>query len=198
MDTKKISTLLFLSMFGSLLITGCLPADQPTPIPQPPTPTMARIFPTPSVPGDRINWQDLWITLDGSEITDSFVTEFGSQRDPAAGQKFLWVHLQLKNTGRVEIDVPLSEHFSVLYAGSEFKPTYGHRRGYTDYTALDPAIFPDQSMDAWLRFDIPATADLKDLRLAFLPDSSQVGVSPSSPNYPWSEDHPTFVWEFGP
>jgi hypothetical protein len=86
----------------------------------------------------------------------------------------------------------------VLYAESELKPTYGHRKDHADYMALDQVIFPDQGVDAWLRFDVPVAAELKDLRFVFLPESAQVGVSFSSPNYPYAEDHPTFVWKCAP
>ena len=96
--------------------------------------------------------------------------------------------------GQKEMDMPKSEHFSALYAGAEFKPTYGHRKDYTDYMALGPVLFPNQQVDAWLRFDVPANAGLKDLRFVFLPESSQVGVLSSSPNYPYAENHPTYVW----
>jgi hypothetical protein len=106
----------------------------------------------------------------------------------------MWVHVQLKNLGQKEIDTPQPEHFSVLYAAAEFKPTYGHRKDYADYTALGAVLFPNQQVDAWLRFDVPANAELKDLRFVFLPESSQVGVSFSSPSYPYAENHPTFVW----
>jgi hypothetical protein len=100
--------------------------------------------------------------------------------------------------GQNEINLPLPEHFSVLYAATELKPTYGHRKGYVDYTTLNPVIFPNQSVDAWLRFDIPVAAGLKDLRFVFLPESSGVGVSFSSPNYPYAEDHPIYVWKCVP
>jgi hypothetical protein len=106
----------------------------------------------------------------------------------------MWVRVQLKNLGQKEIGTPQSEHFSVLYAAAEFKPTYGHRKGYADYTALDAVLFPSQQVDAWLRFDVPASAELEDLRFVFLPDSSQVGVSFSSPSYPYVANHPTYVW----
>ena len=133
-----------------------------------------------------------------TEITNSFITEFDSQRVPSPGQKFFWVHVQLKNMGRTQVDTPLAEHYSVLYAATELKSTYGHRKGYADYTALGTVIFPNQEVDAWLRFDIPSTAELKDLRFVFLPESSHVGVSFSSPNYPYAEDHPTYVWKCAP
>jgi hypothetical protein len=136
--------------------------------------------------------------MDQLEITQDYMTDYGSTRIPPAGQKFLWVHVRLKNTGQVEMDVPLSEHFSVLYAGAELKPSYGHRQGYTDYTILGAVIFPDQTLEGWLRFDIPAAAQLKELRFVFLPESSQVGSSYSSPNYPYSDDKPTYVWNCEP
>ena len=135
------------------------------------------------------------MTMDQAEITDSFITEFGSQRAPSAGQKFLWIHMALKNVGESEIALPAPENFSVLYAESEFKPIYGHRQGYADYTDLASTLFLGQELNAWLRFDIPVAADLKDLWFVFLPESSQVGVSPSSPDYPYADNKPTYVWK---
>ena len=96
------------------------------------------------------------------------------------------------------MDVPLLEHYSVLYAAAELKPTYGHREGYTDYTTLGPLIFPDQTLEGWLRFDIPVTAELTDLKFVFIPESAQIGASYESPNYPYAEDKPTYVWNFVP
>jgi hypothetical protein len=133
-----------------------------------------------------------------AEITNDFITEFGSERIPSPGQKFLWVHVLLKNSGQDDIDVPLSEHFSALFAESEIKPTYGHRKDHTDYDVLEPILLPNQEVEAWLRFDVPVAAELKELRFVFLPESSQVGALPSSPNYPYGEDHPTFVWNCVP
>ena len=136
--------------------------------------------------------------MDQAEITDSFITQFGPQRIPSPGQKFLWVHVQVKNMGTKEVDLPAAEHFSVLYAQSEFKPTYGHRQNYVDYTALTSPLFPGDVVEAWLRFDLPEVATLNEIWLVFLPESSQVGVRPSSPNYPYSTDHPTYVWRCAP
>jgi len=136
--------------------------------------------------------------MDQAEITDRFITEFGTQRVPSTGQKFLWVHVRLENVGTDEITLPTSENFSVLYAESEIKPIYGHRQGYAEYSDLDSTLFPGQELDAWLRFDIPVTADLKDLWFVFLPQSFQVGVSPSSPNYPYASNKPTYVWNCSP
>ena len=93
---------------------------------------------------------------------------------------------------------PTAENFSVLYASTELKPTYGHREGYKDYTTLVQVIFPGQELDGWLRFDIPTTAEFKDLLFVYLPESSQVGASYDSPNYPYADDKPTFVWTFKP
>jgi hypothetical protein len=136
--------------------------------------------------------------MDKLEITQDYLTDFGSSRVPPAGQKFLWVHIQLKNLSQIQLDLPLAEHFSILYAATELKPTYGHRQGYADYTALEPAISPGQDLDGWIRFDIPTTAELRDLRFVFLPESAQVGTSYSSPNYPYAHDKPTYVWNCGP
>jgi hypothetical protein len=186
---------------GLLILTACsspggssaTPAST-TPSPQP-TAIETKVLPTPSSPGDSIIWRDLQVSMDQAEITDSFINEFGSQRTPSAGQKFLWVHITLENLGKIEITLPVSENFSVLYAESEFKSIYGHRQGYADYTNLGSTLFPGQELDAWLRFDIPDTASLKDLWFVFLPVSAQVGVSPSSPNYPYAENKPTYVWK---
>jgi hypothetical protein len=135
--------------------------------------------------------------MDQVEITGSFITEFGSRREPSPGQKFLWAHVQLKNTSQKEIGLPAPEHYSVLYAASEFKPSYGHRQGYPDYTSLGATLFPGQSAAAWLRFEIPQDAGLPDTWFVYLPESAQVGVSPTSAHYPWSADHPLFAWLCG-
>jgi hypothetical protein len=160
-----------------------------------PTATAIRILPTSSSPGDSISWRNLHVTLGQVEITENFITEFGSTRSASPGMKFMWMHIQLKNAGPIEIKAPLLENFSVLYSATEIKPTYGYRQGYTEYSTLGPILFPDQKADGWIRFDIPAAAELKDLLCIFLPESAQIGTSYSSPNYPYSEDKPTFVWK---
>lgn len=191
-------------LIGLLILTACTSAEDSsvtlaaaTASPRP-TVTEVKLLPTPASPGDSITWRDLQVSMDQVEITDSFINEFGSQRVPSAGQKFLWVHVILKNIGKSEIPLPAPENFSVLYAESEFKPIYGHRQGYVDYTALGSTLFAEQELDAWLRFDIPDTADLNDLWFVFLPTSAQVGVSPSSPNYPFADNKPTYVWKCEP
>jgi hypothetical protein len=186
---------------GLLILTACVPISATptlTTSSSQPTATAIKVFPTPSSPGDSILWRDLQMTMLQTEITPDYITEFDSTRVPPAGDKFLWVHVQLKNMGQVELNIPLSENFSILYAATELKPTYGHRKDYAEYTALDSVIFPDHELDGWLRFDIPATAELKDLRFVYLPESSQVGASFSSPNYPYSDDKPTYVWNCAP
>ena len=165
---------------------------------QQPSVTKVSPLPTDAAPGNSIIWQNLQVTMEQAEISGDFITEYGSTRSPSAGEKFVWVHVQLKNMGQKQIDTPSPEHFGVLYAATELKPTYGHRKDHQDYTVLEPVIFPNQEMDAWLRFDIPVNAELKDLRFVFLPESSHVGVSFSSPNYPYAEDHPIYVWKCTP
>jgi hypothetical protein len=198
---KKLLNVLFISLF---ILTACSSTGESsaTPViaitsPQS-TATKIKVLPTPSSPGDSVTWRDLEVSMVQAEITDSFITEFGTQRLPSTGRKFLWVHVALENVGNDEITLPASENFSVLYTDSEFKPIYGHRQGYADYTDLGRTLFPSQKLDAWLRFDIPITADLQDLWFVFLPESAQVGVSPSSPNYPYATNKPTFVWECEP
>jgi uncharacterized protein DUF4352 len=197
---KKTSSILAIGLF---ILTACSSSGQTsattlptTPSPQPAA-TEIKVFPTPSSPGNAIIWDNLQVTMDQLEVTEDYMTDYGSSRIPPAGQKFLWVHIQLKNTGQIEMDVPLSEHFSVLYAGTELKPSYGHRQGYVDYTTLGSFIFPNQELDSWLRFDIPMAAKLNELLFVFLPESSQVGSSFSAPNYPYAEDKPTYVWKCG-
>jgi len=155
-------------------------------------------LPNPFSPGDTIFWDTLQVTMDKLEISNEYITDFGPTRIPPSGKKFLWVHIRLKNTSQVEMSVPSFEHYSILYAAIEIKPIYGHRSGYTDYTTLSDSIFPDQSLDGWLRFDIPDTAELNEMRFVFLPESVQIGTSYSSPSYPYSRDKPTYVWNCTP
>jgi len=205
MDSKtSMKNILVIFAIGLMILTACSAPDHSsaapvgfTPFPEP-TSTQIKIFATPSSPQDSITWQELQVTVSQLEITEEYLTDFGSSRIPTEGNKFLWVHVRLKNTAQMQLDVPIAEHFSVLYAATELKPTYGHRAEHTDYTTLEPTIFPDQELDGWLRFDIPAAAELKDLRFVFLPESSQVGASYDSPNYPYSDDKSTYVWKCAP
>lgn len=197
---KRIS---FALTLGLIVCTACSSKDvAATPLPATPTPpptaTAFPIYPTPSAPGDSMVWDTLQVTMDRLEVTQDYVTDFDSSRVPPDGYKFLWVHIRLRNIGPVEMNVPILENFSILYAATELKPTYGHRVDYVDYSVLGPVIFPDQELDGWLRFDIPATAELRDLRFVFLPESSQVGASYNSPGYPYADDKPTYVWTCEP
>lgn len=198
---KRLPSLLLIGLY---ILAACASAPGVpsthaiAPISASPTSEKIDVLPTPSSPGDLAVWRDLYVSMLQTEITDRFINQFGSQRMPSAGTKFLWVHVALENAGEDEIALPKPENFSVLYAESEFKPIYGHRQGYTDYTTLGSPLFPGQKLDAWLRFDIPNMAALKDLWFVFLPTSAQVGVSPSSPGYPYTENKPTYVWKCEP
>ena len=198
---KKISCILFIGLY---FLTACTVQNAVTTVPtastatQLPLPTYTPTpLPTPSSPSDSILWDDLQVTLDQLEITEEYITDFGSTRNPPEGKKFLWVHIRLMNTGGVEMDMPILENFSILYAATEIKPIYGHRNGYVEYTTLSKTIFPAQELDGWLRFDIPSTAELGEMRFVFIPESAQVGASYSSPNYPYADDKPTYVWDLG-
>ena len=198
---NKMWFLLLSSLSVSLIGTACGTASTPvvsTLVPSAsPQPTAVKSLPTSVAQGQMIVYNDLQVAMSQAEITDGYVTEYGSTREPPAGKKFLWIHVTLKNSGQLGQDLPAPEHFSALSATAEFKPTYGHRKDYMDYTALQSTLDPGQELDAWLRFDIPADAELKDLLFAFMPESSQVSVGCSSNDYPWG-DHPIFLWMCGP
>lgn len=196
---NKLTRILPISL---LFLTACVTNSENTPIPAtatatfPPPPTAtATALPTPSSPTDKIVWDDLQVTMDQIEVTQDYTNEFGSIRTPPAGKKFLWVHIGLKNTGQTEMDIPVFEHYSILYAATEIKPIYGYRNGFREYSTLGSTIFPDQALDGWLRFDIPDTAELKEMLFVFIPESAQIGTSYSSPNYPYANDKPTYVWD---
>jgi hypothetical protein len=150
-------------------------------------------LPTPMSPSQGIVYNDLQVVMKEAEITSSYLTEFGSEREPPAGKSIAWIHILLTNIGQGEQNLPASEHFSVLNGTTEFKPTYGHRKDHADYMALTPTLVQGQGVDAWLRFDISADAELKDLIFVFLPESSQVSLGFSSSDYSWA-DHPIYLW----
>lgn len=201
---KLMMKLPVLLLTGLFILTACARRDvssatpaTATASPQP-TATEVRVLPTPASPGDSVIWENLQVTLDRIEISQDYMTDFGSRRVPPTGRKFLWVHLRLSNSGSIQLDMPVLENFSILYAATEIKPIYGHRQEHTEYSTLGALIFPNQELEGWIRFDIPATAELADLRFVFLPESAQVGVSYSSPNYPYADDKPTYVWNCAP
>jgi hypothetical protein len=87
-------------LLGLLMLTACSSAGTATiTVPAPSTPTAIQALPTSAAPGTSILWEELQVTMDQSEITRDFINEFGSTRNPSSGQKFLWVHVQLKNVG---------------------------------------------------------------------------------------------------
>lgn len=194
---KRPSRWIFIGLF---VLTACSSTSAPptATVVAPPQEDETKVLPTPSSPNDSITWEDLQVTMDELDITQEYVTEYGSTRLPPAGHEFLWVHVRLKNQAQIEIEVPAEEHFSVLYAGAELKPTYGHRQGYTDYTTLGPMISPGQEMEGWIRFDIPTAANVGELLFVFIPESAQIGTSYSSPNYPYAANKPTYVWKLEP
>jgi len=154
-----------------------------------------QVPPTPASPGQAIVHDNLEVTVDGAEFTSGYLTEYGTSREPPTDTKFLWVRVALKNLGRQAHTVPATEHFSVVYHASEFKPAYGHRQDHVDYTSLTSMLYQGSPQTAWLRFDLPATAELTALQFAYLPESSRVTFSPT--NYVWA-NHPVYLWRLMP
>jgi hypothetical protein len=199
---KKIIIPLLSSIWGLLIVSSCNSTSAPVvPLPIPSATSQVSVtektLPMPASIGQSILYDDLQVMMMQAEITTGYVTEYGSTREPSSGGKFLWVHIQLKNIGQGEINLPASEHFSALNGTSEFKSTYGHRKDYTDYTALNPILYQGEQVDAWLRFDIPTDTELQDLRFAFLPESTQVSFGFSSSDYSWA-NHPIYLWMCAP
>ena len=198
----KTFMLVWSSLFGLLMATACNSASGaviPTPVPSS-TPQVVeenKSLPTPMSPSKMIVYDDLQVEMSEAEITTSYTTEYGSNREPPAGKKFIWIHVRLKNIGQSEQTLPASEHFSVLNGETEFKPTYGHRKDHADYMALTTGMVQGQEVDAWLRFDIPTGIELKDMIFAFHPESTQVSLGFSSGDYSWA-DHPIYLWTCAP
>ena len=189
-------------LFGLFNLTACNStggAVAPTLVPSiSPQPTVAyKSLPTPAPSGQMIVYQYLQVTMSQAEITTGYQTEYGSTREPPTGQQFLWIHILLKNIGQGERYLPSTAHFSVLNGDTEYKSTYGHRQGYTDYMALTTGMVQGQEVDAWLRFDIPAALELTDLRFVFMPESLQISTGFSTNDYPWA-DKPLYLWMCAP
>jgi hypothetical protein len=189
-------------LFGLLMVTSCNATSEsviPTPVSSS-TPLAAveiKSLPTPMSPVQMIVYDDLQVVMSEAEITSNYLTEYGTEREPPAGKNIIWIHILLKNIGQGEWTLPDAEHFSVLNGTAEFKSTYGHRKDHADYMALNTSMAQGQEVDAWLRFDIPAEAELQDLAFAFLPESSQVSFGFSSNDYSWA-DHPIYLWTCAP
>jgi hypothetical protein len=198
----KTLMLVLIGLFAFSIITACnsssaplIAAPSPSASPQPAE--EIKSLPTPVSPGQMVVYNDLQVAMMPAEITTSYLTEFGSTREPPVGYKFLWIHIILKNIGQGARDLPAPEHFSVINGATEFKSTYGRRQDYVDYLALPAIMVQGQVVDAWLRFDIPTVLELKDLLFAFLPESLQVSVGFSPTDYP-SGDHPIYLWICAP
>ena len=193
---KKMPKILIVGLF---ILTACTSAGEAsvTPVtvtaPPQPTATEVKILPTPMSPSQTVVYDDLQVVMSQAEITTGYLTEFGSTREPPADKKFLWIHIILKYIGQQQQDLPAPEHFSVLNGTAEYKSIYGHRKDHPDYMALTTGLVPGQEVDAWLRFDIPAALELKDLQFAFLPESSQISLAFSPSAYSWG-DHPIYLW----
>jgi hypothetical protein len=197
-------TLIFVlsCLLGLLTVTACSSTGKavvPTSIPSPTPRAAAEIksLPTPAPLGQMVVYDDLQVMMKEAEITANYPTEYGSEREPSVGKKFIWIHIQLKDIGQGEWTLPESEHFSVVHGTAEFKSTYGHRKDHADYMALNTSMAQGQEVDAWLRFDIPADTELQDLTFAFLPESLQVSFGFSSSDYSWA-DHPIYLWNCAP
>ena len=183
-----------------LAVVGCAPGVASAPAlvnaTSTPQPTQVRALPTALPSGQSLEYQGLRVSMPQAGITGGYDTEFGYRREPTSGLEFLWVNLLLENTGAGQQNLPALEHFSAVYGSNEFKPAYGHRKDHPDYTSLKPVLLPDQKVDAWLRFDIPAGVELKYLRFAYLPDSLRVNFDFPTSGYAWA-DHPEFFWLCG-
>ena len=193
---------LLCTFLGTLLMGSCnstgenaVPTPAPTATPQPAA--VDKSLPAPIACGQKITHHDLQVAMDQAEIMDSYISEYGSSREPSAGSQFLWVRVSIKNMGQRDLDLPAAENFSALLDTVEFKPGYGHRQDHTDYTTLDVVIKQGAEVQAWLRFDIPAGADPNGLVFAFLPDSTRISVGFSSDQYSWA-DHPLYLWSCKP
>jgi hypothetical protein len=201
-NMNKTSIFVLTGLLGAVILSACNSAsgsNLPTPAlsatPQPTAETVS--LPTPVSPNETAFYGNLQVTMTQAEITSSYLNEYGSNREPAAGMQLLWVHINLKNNGQETLDLPAPEHFSVLNGTSEYKPIYGHRQEHTDYLTLTTGLGEGQELEAWLRFDIPADLELNDLTFAFLPESSRVSVGFSSSDYAWA-DNPIYLWTCAP
>jgi hypothetical protein len=197
---KTTPTILLITLF---LLNSCASAGRSSGTPvtvtaiSPSNATEVKVLPTPMPPTQTVVYEDLQVEMSQAEITTSYLTDFGSTREPSAGKQFLWIHIVLKNIGPREQELPAPEHFSALNGATEYKPIYGHRQDHIDYMALTTGLVQGQEVAAWLRFDIPAALELNDLQFAFLPKSSQVSTGFSSTDYAWG-DHPIYLWTCAP
>ena len=193
----KTWSIVMSSLLGLLTLTACSSASESVVsapvLSETPQAVVKKDLPTPASTGQMIVYNDLQVMMQEAEITTSYLTEYDSNREPPAGKEIIWIHILLKNIGQNQRNLPAPEHFSVLNGTTEFKAIYGHRKDHVDYLSLTPILVEGQEADAWLRFDIPSSLELRDLIFAFLPESSQISVDFSPSDYPWG-DHPIYLW----
>ena len=113
--------LLLSCLLGLLMVAACTTASEavvPTSIPSPTPQAIAEIktLPTPAPLDQMVVYDDLQVVMSEAEITTSYLTEYGSEREPSAGQKSIWIHILLKNIsqGRV-IRRAIPHHPSLLH-----------------------------------------------------------------------------------
>jgi len=187
----------YLILAGLILLSACYGAPElTTPSPAPTltvSPTL--VLPTPLASPASITYADLQVAVDRAEFSDAYTTEFQTSRTPPAGKKFLWVHILLKNVGPKTLKTPVQDHYSILFFQTEFKPTYGHRKDYQDYTSLDSTLPPGQTINGWLRFEILNSAELSQIRAAYIPEGVHIPSVSGSGSDSWA-DRPFFLWSF--
>ncbi len=201
MVVKKTVMRLILASLVIFLLAACSPRAAALPPTATLTPAPGAVallatpkpLPTPASMGEAVTFEDLTVQIGGVELNDQYKTRFGPVRDATPGVKFLWVQVLVENQGQAGIDLPGEEHFSVLQADREYKPTYGHRDGFPDYTSLGSAVSPGSPLEGWLRFDIPAEVEIKDLQFAFLPESTRITYTRTQSGGSIF-DHPVFLW----
>lgn len=157
-----------------------------------PKATAVRVFPTPLAVGGAVGYKGVDVSVSQSEVSAKYINEYGSDRLPPTGRQFVWVQVTLKNKGSGTFALPVPEHYSLLFAGEEFKAGYAYRKDFPDYFQLGSVLYPGQYVKAWLRFDVPADASLSDMQFAFLPESTVVNAQLAD-TYQWAE-HPVFLW----
>ncbi len=200
-----LTFLLVAVLFGASLLASCARQAQPD---SPPTATITAtpypqatrtlvptsVPPTPASLGESVTEGGLQVMVDQADMTDAYITEYGSSREPSSGQKFLWVHINLLYTGAGSRSLPSAEHYSALYDGGEFKASYGHRQDHTDYTTLGRVIYSDQQVEGWLRFSLPELASLHQIRFAYMPEGIRATFDSPKAGDSWAE-HLVYLWE---
>ena len=109
--TKNLMLLLG-CLFGLLIVPACNSSSRaiaPTPTPSPtPQVTGNYVVPIPISPGQMIVHDDLQVTMKEAEITSTFITEYGTTREPPPGKNIIWINILLKNIGQSEQTLPES------------------------------------------------------------------------------------------